>query len=142
LEVIERYAERIKVMLKGLRVETDFIQGFCFALDREQFKELGGFDTLFLHGYYEDNDLMNRLSQKGKLIINPEVFVYHGSVKGASVSFRQIHLKSINALIRNSAIYAKKWGVSALIQRQIDLITHAIGFNTVSEVINEKETSI
>lgn len=50
----------------------------CLLLDREVFASFGGFDDRFAPAYYEDTDLLMRLSDGGyMLVVEPQSIVYH-----------------------------------------------------------------
>ncbi|MDD3926668.1 MAG: glycosyltransferase family 2 protein [bacterium] len=52
--------------------------GGAIAFRREMFLELGGFDTLYRPGYYEDLDLSYRAWKRGwKVVYEPRSIVYH-----------------------------------------------------------------
>ena len=64
--------------------DTSFVTGACFAIGREAFLELGGFDERYFM-YFEDADLCRRASQRGIAIrYLPSATVSH--VRGASTS--------------------------------------------------------
>lgn len=52
--------------------------GFCMAINKEIFNEIGDLDTIFGKGYGEENDWCMRASKKGyKHLIAGNLFVYH-----------------------------------------------------------------
>jgi GT2 family glycosyltransferase len=63
--------------------EVDYCSGALLATRRSLFEELGGFDSLYRPGYYEDVDYCFRLRQKGfRVYYQPESVVVH--LEGAS----------------------------------------------------------
>ncbi len=58
--------------------ETERLVGFCLAVRREMFEQLGGFDSAYGIGGYEDDDLCRRIMSTGhRLLIAHESFVHH-----------------------------------------------------------------
>jgi GT2 family glycosyltransferase/glycosyltransferase involved in cell wall biosynthesis len=58
--------------------EVDYCSGALFATPREFFQKLGGFDTEFRPGYYEDTDYCFRTRAAGrKVYVQPESAVVH-----------------------------------------------------------------
>ncbi len=58
--------------------ETERLVGFCLAVRRDLFEEVGGFDTDYGIGGYEDDDLCRRILASGhRLLIAHESFVHH-----------------------------------------------------------------
>ena len=63
-------------------VETDMLVGFCLAVRRSVLNEVGGFDTRFGLGLFEDNDLCYRMRRAGyRLAIAANSFVHHSGSK-------------------------------------------------------------
>lgn len=63
-------------------VETDMLVGFCLAVRRSVLDEIGGFDTRFGLGTFEDNDLCYRMRRAGyRLVIAARSFVHHSGSK-------------------------------------------------------------
>ena len=64
--------------------DTNFVTGACFAIGREAFWELGGFDERYFM-YFEDADLCRRASARGMAIrYVPSAVVSH--IRGASTA--------------------------------------------------------
>jgi len=62
----------------GQTTETHRLVGFCLAVRRRAFDEIGGFDEGFAIGSYEDDDLCARLREAGgRLLIAHGSFVHH-----------------------------------------------------------------
>jgi GT2 family glycosyltransferase len=82
---------------------TDF---FCVAIRRKVWLELGGLDTSFGLGYYEDFDFSLRLRQAGwQQVIAEDVFIAHvGSASFSVVSSQQREL-----LRRNRALMRERY---------------------------------
>ena len=55
-----------------------YASGAAFACDKDKFRELGGFDTLWDPFYWEDTDLCYRAWKRGwRVIFEPRSIVYH-----------------------------------------------------------------
>lgn len=93
-------------------IDTDMVSGACFAIGREAFEELGGFDERFFM-YFEDADLCRRAAAAGMPIrYVPSAVVTH--IGGASSS-EDYHFGPLHA--RSMRQYLGKWygaGGSAL----------------------------
>lgn len=62
----------------GGYITTYRFQGYAFLIRRDLFLALGGFDTQFGRGYYEDTDFGRRLVRQGwRMGIHPGTSIYH-----------------------------------------------------------------
>lgn len=106
-------------------INTDMVSGACFAIGREAFQELGGFDERFFM-YFEDADLCRRAAAAGMPIrYVPSAVVTH--IGGASSS-EDYHFGPLHA--RSMRQYLGKWygpGGSAL--AILLLWLRAVGFS-------------
>lgn len=106
-------------------IGTSMVSGACFAIGREAFEELGGFDERFFM-YFEDADLCRRAAAAGMPIrYVPDAVVTH--IGGASSS-EDYHFGPLHA--RAMRQYLGKWygpGGSAL--AIVLLWLRAIGFS-------------
>ncbi len=139
LERIEEFARTAKKLMNKRRIKTDLITGFCFAVSSQTIKDMGVFDDSFKYGMWEDTDFARRIGQKYQIIINPEVYIHHGGVDGASGSLLQHPLKALRAGLENQYKYGKKWndhlGAAKHFFRGLERMT---GKNTVSELFDKK----
>jgi GT2 family glycosyltransferase len=79
--------------LPGGYVQTHRLRGYAFLARRKVFKEIGGFDSAFGRGYYEDVDLGRRLDLRGwRLGVYPDACIEHkgGGSFGRGPSFREL----------------------------------------------------
>jgi glycosyltransferase involved in cell wall biosynthesis len=85
--------------------EVDMLVGFCLLVRRERFEALGGFDTRFGRGLFEDNDLCYRLRREGgRLVRARRAFVEHTG----STTLRT--LPEVERLLEtNQQLYLEKW---------------------------------
>ena len=75
---MRRFARQWAQAHRGQTSETERLVGFCLAVRRDLFEELGGFDPGYGIGGYEDDDLCRRVIDTGhRLLIAHESFVHH-----------------------------------------------------------------
>ncbi len=81
---------------------------FCVAIPRDVYTQVGGLDTNFGTGFFEDDDYCQRVRDIGRRIVCAEdVFVHHE----LSASFDKIDQGERQRLFeRNKAYYESKWG--------------------------------
>jgi GT2 family glycosyltransferase/tetratricopeptide (TPR) repeat protein len=86
--------------------DVDMLVGFCMAVKRAVLEEVGGFDTRFGRGLFEDNDLCYRMRRAGyRLVISARAFVHHeGSKSIQSLGSEVNHLLS-----QNQRLFVEKW---------------------------------
>lgn len=107
-------------------IDTNMVSGACFAIGREAFWELGGFDERFFM-YFEDADLCKRAAAAGMPIrYVPSAVVTH--IGGAS-SEGDYHFSPMHA--RSMRQYLEKWWGSpgaalAILLLCLRLVGHAL----------------
>jgi GT2 family glycosyltransferase/tetratricopeptide (TPR) repeat protein len=75
---MRRFARTWAQEHRGQTSEAQRLVGFCLAVRRDLFEEIGGFDTEYGRGGYEDDDLCRRiLASDHRLLIAHESFVHH-----------------------------------------------------------------
>jgi N-acetylglucosaminyl-diphospho-decaprenol L-rhamnosyltransferase len=85
-------------------IDTTMVSGACFAIGRDAFREIGGFDEDFFL-YFEDADLCRRALKAGMAIrYVPQAVVPH--IGGASSS-EDYHFSPRHA--RSMRLYLRKW---------------------------------
>jgi len=83
--------------------EVDFCSA-CLLVRKDIFQELGGFDTRYMPGGYEDADLCMGVRTKGyKVLYQPEAVVYQHGYSSSSPD------RSKNLMERNRSRFARKW---------------------------------
>jgi N-acetylglucosaminyl-diphospho-decaprenol L-rhamnosyltransferase len=121
---LSREYETAEVATEATR--TSMVSGACFAMGREAFSELGGFDERFFM-YFEDADLCRRAEEAGMPIrYVPSAVVTH--VGGAS-SEGDYHYSPLYA--RSMRQYLKKWwgtpgAALAVLLLWLRLVGHAL----------------
>ncbi len=88
--------------------ETARLGFFCVAIRRDAYKHVGGLDTDYEVGMFEDDDYCIRMKKAGwKIVIARDVFVYHHG----NASFKKLDSKTYKDIWnKNKSRYEKKWG--------------------------------
>ncbi len=72
------FAAKVRELNKNKITPRRRIAGFCMLMRRDLFEKLGGFDTRFGTGNFEDDDLCVRVRQKGwAIMVHEGVFIHH-----------------------------------------------------------------
>lgn len=110
LEDLDGFALQRAVAHAGHGKLTAFIVGFCLALRRTVVERIGGLDTRFGNGNYEDNDYCLRAVRAGWLgWIADDVFVHHYGHRtfiGAGIDWSA-------SMQQNGQLFAAKWGLES-----------------------------
>lgn len=94
----------------GGYVRTHRLRGHAFLMRRGVFLEIGGFDTEFGRGYYEDTDLGRRLNLRGwQLGVHPDVYIQHKG--GGSFGRGQAYMQLVR---RNRNLYFSRYPNASL----------------------------
>lgn len=83
-----------KSLFKETDAQTDSLEGFCVAIDREVFKLVGGFNSFFKTSGIEDYELGCRLRQRYQLYFDAGIQVRHnfpGFLKNGLRFFRRAY---------------------------------------------------
>ena len=100
--------------------ERDMLVGFCLAVRKSVWQEVGGFDTRFGPGLFEDNDLCYRIRRAGyKLILSGQSFVHHHGSR--SLQRRDAHPASRPTASSAGSEDAFSLSAPALFQRNLRL---------------------
>lgn len=76
LESIDYYFQHVDFHKNFAEIPTGV--GFCMAINKKVYDEIGMFDEIFGKGYFEENDWCMRAFNSGyKNIIVPNLFIYH-----------------------------------------------------------------
>lgn len=99
----EKYDFSRYLVRKGGYIQTHYLRGHAILVRRDAFQEVGGFDSAFGRGYYEDIDLGRRLDLRGwRYGVHPEAHIYHKG--GASFGPNRVILAR-----RNRAFYLLRY---------------------------------
>lgn len=105
---------------KGETSDVPFLIGFCLAVRRSDFLELGGFDEQFDVGGCEDTDLCLRIRKTGKrLLITHEVFIHHVG----HATFNANDVDWLEKQNENKARLAKKHGMHLRANPDVPLLS-------------------
>ena len=102
-----RLGEALRNAFSGRLLTLPILNGFCYAVRRSQFLELGGLDEqAFPHGYGEEVDLMLRARDAGlRSLVTPDSFVYH--YKSITFAGQRAELSKAGNLI-----VQQRWGAA------------------------------
>jgi len=79
------------------------VSGACMLLRRSQYLEIGGLDTAFLRGDFEDSDLCLRLRQSGKSIyVDLDTKLYHLERQSFAAAPERMKFTLYNAWLQNA----------------------------------------
>lgn len=101
-----RFAAEWAVDHAGQFVITTRITGVCMALRREVLEKVGGFDTAFGVGNFEDDDFCLRVVRAGYLIgVAQDAFVHHYG----STTFKALAVDYGRLMAENWRFFCEKW---------------------------------
>ncbi len=107
---MDRFAAEWAIKGSGKSIPVTHIVGFCLLVKRDVVEQIGGLDTEFGSGNFEDDDYCLRASIAGyetRVVI--DVFIHHtGSqtFKGANIDYQK-------SMLRNWEVFKDKWGIPA-----------------------------
>lgn len=91
---------------QGLDRDVDMLVGFCLAVRKSAWTEVGPFDAAFGIGLFEDNDLSYRLRRKGyRLVVSGRSFIHHAGSK----TLRRVVSDPSALLSANRSRFVQKW---------------------------------
>lgn len=91
----------------GSVFHTDQLSFFCVAMGKDTYQAIGGLDTSFGLGFYEDADFCCRVAKQGiRLQVLEDCFVYHQG----SASFSQAGFSVKKLLIANRKQFQARYG--------------------------------
>jgi len=109
LDAMRRFAAEFALQHAGEGHEEDFAIGFCLLITRAVVDRIGGFDTRYGLGNFEDSDFCLRARLAGfRVWICDDVFIHHfGSrtFRGARIDYKKL-------MAENKAKFLAKWGAS------------------------------
>jgi len=110
--------------------DHDMLVGFCLAIRRTVWDEVGAFDEQYLVGMFEDNDLCYRLRRAGyRLVISHRAFVYHQG----NASLDRHPGDKIAIFYDNSGVFWNRWKSDV----EFGFSSHLSGFNPARIHFNE-----
>ena len=102
---VEKFTSLLKKIMPKEILKVNLLAGFCFIVKKDILQEMGWFNELYKHGYYEDTELSDKIKLKYPIGIIQNIFVSHGGINGCSNSFKQTPLKSLKSILINYFIY-------------------------------------
>ena len=94
IQRIEKFAIWLSKIMKGKTYSVNKLIGFCLIYKKDVLNKTGFFDTQYIYGNTEDDDLNLKITQAGySLKVIGDVFIEHGGIKGghASIMQRPVH---------------------------------------------------
>lgn len=96
---LQRFARSWREQHRSATTAVDRLVGFCLAVRRSSFEQIGGFDESFGIGGAEDDDLCLRLRDAGQLLlIAHESFVHHHghrTFEGNGVDWHALQVRNL-----------------------------------------------
>lgn len=91
--------------------EREMVTGCCFAMPRKLFQEVGGFNSRYKLGYWEDSELCMTIREMGyKIIFQPHSIIFHklghSNSQGAHIS-------------RHKSLFMNKWSDSGRLDKLV-----------------------
>lgn len=107
LDEMERFAQDYCTRHRGERAELPMLTLFCAAMPTTLFRAVGGLDTRYGAGMFEDDDLgMAVKQQKKRLVLLRDVFVHH---YGGAAFSRLPPRQYLRLFYRNRRYFERKW---------------------------------
>lgn len=101
------FAEGWRRQNTGQFTRTDRVIGLCLVVRREVLEKVGGFDTTFGIGNFEDDDFCLRLLRAGyNLAVARDVFIHHHG----SATFKALGVDYAALMEENWRHFCHKWG--------------------------------
>jgi GT2 family glycosyltransferase len=109
-ETMVAFAARRRGDFGGSHYRTNRAIGFCLCIARAVIDEIGGIDTRYGIGNFEDDDFCIRVRAAGYVIaVCEDAFIHHFG----SVSFAANKVDYGGQMQRNWQIFAERWGLPA-----------------------------
>jgi len=130
LDGIAEYASQRASKLRRRAYLTDRVIGFCLCISRHVIAEIGGIDTRYPVGNFEDDDFCVRVRAAGYAIaVCEDSFIHHFG----NVSFKANRVDYGTQLTKNWAIFAERWNLPRAYPSGGYSATAAIGRGFVRE---------
>jgi GT2 family glycosyltransferase len=95
---------------RGIVYATDRVIGFCMCISRAAIASVGGIDTRYGIGNFEDDDYCVRVRAAGyRIVVCEDAFIHHFG----SVSFKANNVDYGATMLANWKIFAERWGLPA-----------------------------
>jgi hypothetical protein len=112
------FARRWRGEHRGKWLTVPKLSGFCLLMTRAVYQAVGGLDTAFGLGFFDDDDLALRARRAGfELAVARDLFVHHFG----SRTFAGNGVDAEKLLDENAAKFAAKWGLTAPLGKRVAL---------------------
>jgi GT2 family glycosyltransferase len=124
LESMHEFAAGRSKEYAGIHYRTNRAIGFCLCIAREVIDSVGGIDTRFGIGNFEDDDFCIRVRAAGyQIAVCEDAFIHHFG----SVSFNANKVDYVAQMQDNWKIFAVRWGLPE--------IYPAHGYNAIAAIL-------
>ncbi len=107
---MERFARQWRDEHRGKWMRAPKLSGFCLLMTRSVYEAIGGLDTRFGLGFFDDDDLAERARRAGfDLAVARDLFVHHFG----SRTFAGNGVDAERLLAENERRFIEKWGDAA-----------------------------
>ncbi|HEY9723451.1 MAG TPA: glycosyltransferase [Oscillatoriaceae cyanobacterium] len=118
MQEMQRFASWYSHHNRGQAWMTLRLIGFCMAVRRSVLEKIGGFDTTFGLGNFEDDDLSLRINTAGyRICVNNEVFIHHYG----HATFRGESIDHTQQMLQNQDRFVEKWGAKITPERTYNI---------------------
>lgn len=108
LDAMHAYARERSGRLAGRTYHTDRVIGFCMCLSRAVVDEIGGIDTRYGVGNFEDDDYCLRVRAAGyDIVVCEDSFIHHFG----NVTFKANNVDWTSQMQKNWLLFAKRWNL-------------------------------
>jgi hypothetical protein len=115
MEAMHRFAASRTREFAGVHYRTNRAIGFCLCIARVVIDEIGGIDTRYGIGNFEDDDFCIRVQAAGyQIVVCEDVFIHHFG----SVSFAANNVDHGSRKEANWNIFAARWGLPTMYPAQ------------------------
>jgi hypothetical protein len=112
------FARRWRGEHRGKWLTVPKLSGFCLLMTRAVYQAVGGLDTAFGLGFFDDDDLALRARRAGfELAVARDLFVHHFG----SRTFAGNGVDAEKLLDENAVKFAAKWGLTAPLGKRVAL---------------------
>ncbi len=109
IDRIEKFSQWLSQVMHGKTYSVKKLIGFCVVYKRDILDKTGLYDTKYIYGNAEDDDLHHRIVKQGyDLKLIGDIFVEHGGISGGHASIKQRPLH----MARHYVLNCLKFGIS------------------------------
>ena len=105
---MHEYARERRAQLRGRTYHTDRVIGFCMCISRAVIDEVGGIDTRYGVGNFEDDDYCLRVRAAGyEIVVCEDSFIHHFG----NVTFKANNVDWMSQMQANWRVFADRWSL-------------------------------